>query len=188
LYHHDELKRQTLTMAAGGSVNQARRSSAGTPERAGDADEEGWSVSVEVEELEILDELKEASCYGGSEKKKTLLKSLVRYRTQLLERILVLSPHLHGSAELTIPTEDKHVNKLTVLDVVVKLMEARTILTDFFSRDDGTTTSTRVVRSLLEVLTQLKAWRLLSVSSQKVANPISHAFLFVKPGRAVQSQ
>ena len=53
-------------MMSGGAVNQARRASAGTPEPAGDSDEDGWCVSVEVEEHEILDELKKTTCYGST--------------------------------------------------------------------------------------------------------------------------
>jgi hypothetical protein len=45
---------------------------------AGDANnEDGWSVSVEVEEKDVLRELKKTSCYGVAEKKKTLSKCLV---------------------------------------------------------------------------------------------------------------
>jgi hypothetical protein len=66
-------------------VNQARCASAGSPEPAGDANEDGWSVSVEVEEQENLQELKKTSCYGGAEKKKILLKCLLKHHTQLLE-------------------------------------------------------------------------------------------------------
>jgi hypothetical protein len=101
-------------------------------------------VSVKVGEQEINDELKKTSCYGGAEKKKTLfMKGLVKWHAQLLERINVLSLHIHGSTKMTIPAEDKYVKKLTVPDVVVKLMEAQTILTDFFPCDNGTMTNTR---------------------------------------------
>jgi hypothetical protein len=77
----------------GGGVNQAWRASAGSLEPAGDANEDRWCVSVEVEEQEVFDEVKNTYCYGGTEKKKTLTK----HHAQLLERINVLRPASMGA-------------------------------------------------------------------------------------------
>jgi hypothetical protein len=44
-------------------LSTSRCASAGSPEPARDANQDGWCVSVEVEEQEIHDELKKGSCY-----------------------------------------------------------------------------------------------------------------------------
>jgi hypothetical protein len=76
-----------------GAAAQARRRSEGTNGNAHANQEEtavnddGWCVSLEVTEDEMINCLRSHSCCGGMESKKLLLRKFIEMRAQLLARL-----------------------------------------------------------------------------------------------------
>jgi len=95
---------------SGGNLNQARRRSVDgqTQESSStlDLEECQWEFNNEPTDEEVIHHLSRSCIYGGSEKKKTLIKRLIVHRYQLIQRIGVVSRHIQESADMSIPLKD----------------------------------------------------------------------------------
>jgi hypothetical protein len=134
-----ENTRTTITTTImSGAVAQARRRSANTNGNGIQETvirDEGWCVSVEVTEEEIIDCLKSHTCYGSKEEKTSLLRKLIEHRPQLLARFKTLCSHLEQSFDLNMPSKTSDVNKLSVSDIVKKLFQAKVMLDEYLQAE-----------------------------------------------------
>jgi hypothetical protein len=145
-----------------GAAAQARRRSEGTNGNALANQEEtavnddGWCVSLEVTEEEIIDCLRSHTCYGGMESKKNLLRKLVEQRPQLLARLKTHCSHLEQSFDINMPTKVSDVARLTVTDVVKKLFQANVVLDQCLETELMQTRLVLAMESLLDEINKMR--------------------------------
>jgi hypothetical protein len=159
----DFLHPRGITATMSGSLLQARRRSEETNYNANanqeetTVDVEGWCVSLDVTEDEMVEVLKSSKCYGGAETKKTLLRAIVEHRDALIARLKSCCSHLEQSFDLNMPKKKSDVNKLLVPDVVKKLFQAKVVLDQYLEAEE--VTKTRLVLAIEALLVEINKMR-----------------------------